>query len=204
MRGCWTSRAAGRDPRPRERLSKEVGQLRRDGDLEAAEQLQAESRELGADEQSLAAEHDAGVSGTARAPAAHPQPAAPRRARRRRRRRQPGRQGPDRAADGRLPSTSGCRTGRPATALGILDNERAAKISGAMFTMQRGAGRNPGAGAVPVRARPQRRRVRGDPAAVARDHGDADRHRPAAEVRRRRLLASSATTCGASRPPRCR
>ena len=29
-----------------------------------------------------------------------------------------------------------------ATALGILDNERATKISGAMFTMQRGAGRH--------------------------------------------------------------
>ena len=36
--------------------------------------------------------------------------------------------------------TSACRTGRPATALGILDNERATKISGAMFTMQRGLG----------------------------------------------------------------
>ena len=72
-------------------------------------------------------------------------------------------------------------------ALGILDNERAVKISGAMFTMQRGLGATLAPGAVPARARPQRRRVRGDPAAVARHHRHADRHRPAAEVRRRRL-----------------
>ena len=72
-------------------------------------------------------------------------------------------------------------------ALGILDNERAVKISGAMFTMQRGPRRHAEPGAVPARPRPQRRRLRGDPAAVARHHRHADRHRPAAEVRRRRL-----------------
>ena len=33
-----------------------------------------------------------------------------------------------------------CRTGRPAPALGILDNERAIKISGSMFAMTRGLG----------------------------------------------------------------
>ena len=38
------------------------------------------------------------------------------------------------------PSTSGHRTGRRRPQLGMLDNERAVKISGAMFTMQRGAG----------------------------------------------------------------
>ena len=38
-------------------ISKEVGQLRRDGDVGAAEQLQAESRELGDDERVLAVEH---------------------------------------------------------------------------------------------------------------------------------------------------
>ena len=37
-------------------------------------------------------------------------------------------------------STSGCRTGTSATELGILDLERAAKISGSMFTMYRGWG----------------------------------------------------------------
>ena len=47
--------------------------------------------------------------------------------------------------------------------------------------------RHAGPGAVPVRARQQRRRVRGDPPAVARHHRHAHRHRPAAEVRRRRL-----------------
>ena len=39
-------------------ISKEVGHLRRDGDVEAAERLQAESRELGDEERALAAEHD--------------------------------------------------------------------------------------------------------------------------------------------------
>ncbi len=48
--------------------------------------------------------------------------------------------GPVDLASPSFPSTGGCRTGRPATALGILDNERATKISGAMFTMQRGNG----------------------------------------------------------------
>ena len=56
-----------------------------------------------------------------------------------------------------------------------------------MFAMTRGARRHARPGAVPVRARPQRRRLRGDPPAVARHHGHADRHRPAAQVRRRRL-----------------
>ncbi len=59
-------------------------------------------------------------------------------------------------------------------------------------------------GPVPARARPQRRRVRGDPAAVAGHHGDADRHRPAARSSPTTPSPSSATTCGASPPPRCR
>ena len=37
---------------------KEVGRLRRDGDVTGAEALQVESRELGDDERALAAEHD--------------------------------------------------------------------------------------------------------------------------------------------------
>ena len=39
-------------------ISKEVGQLRRDGNVEAAEALQVESRSLGESEKRLAAEHD--------------------------------------------------------------------------------------------------------------------------------------------------
>ena len=88
--------------------------------------------------------------------------------------------------------------------LGILDNERAVKISGSMFTMQRRAApRWPGrcassrSTATPTRSRRSARRR-----LVLTD--DADRHRPAAQVRRRRLRRSSATTCGASPPPRCR
>ena len=49
-------------------------------------------------------------------------------------------------------------------ALGILDNERAVKISGSMFTMLRGPRRHAEPGPVPARPRPQRRRLRGDPA----------------------------------------
>ena len=84
-------------------------------------------------------------------------------------------------------STNGCRTGTSAPPSGILDNERAVKISGSMFTMLRGLGRHDEPGAVPARPRPQRRRLRGDPPAVARHHGHAHRHGAAAEVRRRRL-----------------
>jgi seryl-tRNA synthetase len=119
-------------------ISKEVGQLRRDGDAAAAERLQAESRDLGDDERSLAAEHDI-VSTTLRNLLLGipnlPHPDAP-----------------DGASDadnpvvkGPIGSTDATEHLRvphweTATQLGVLDNERAVKISGAMFTMQRGAG----------------------------------------------------------------
>ncbi len=119
-------------------ISKEVGQLRRDGNVEAAEQLQAESRALGDDERSLAAEHDE-VAGALRQLLLGipnlPHPDAP-----------------DGAGDSDNPVVKGPigSTDAPeyrrvphwetATQLGVLDNERAVKISGAMFTMQRGAG----------------------------------------------------------------
>ncbi|MGA7757433.1 MAG: serine--tRNA ligase [Ilumatobacteraceae bacterium] len=120
-------------------ISKEVGQLRRDGDVPGAEALQAESRALGDDERALAARHDQ-LSAKLR----HlllgipnlPHPDAP-----------------DGAGDTDNPVVTGpCGPLDPdtaphgvahwetGTALGILDNERAVKISGAMFTMQRGAG----------------------------------------------------------------
>lgn len=120
-------------------ISKEVGQRRRDGDVESAEVLQAESRELGDEERTLAAQHDAvaaelhqlllGIPNL-------PHPDAP--------------DGDDDAANPIITGPVGLRDDFPAfqrvphwetaTALGILDNERAVKIAGAMFTMQRGAG----------------------------------------------------------------
>ena len=48
--------------------------------------------------------------------------------------------------------------------LGILDLERGAKLSGSMFVMYRGAGASLVRALVPAGARPQRRRLRGDPA----------------------------------------
>ncbi len=120
-------------------LSKQVGAARRDGDTAAAEALQARSRELGDQEKALAAEADQ-LGGRLRdlllripnlpsdeAPDGaddHDNPVV---------------KGPFLPADGfaehqRVPHWD------TATALGILDNERATKISGAMFTMQRGPG----------------------------------------------------------------
>jgi seryl-tRNA synthetase len=119
-------------------ISKAVGRLRRDGDVTGAEALQAESRELGATEKALAAEHDE-VSAALRElllvipNLLHADV-------------------PDGASDADNPVVKGPfvpdafaeHTRVPhwetATALGILDAERATKISGSMFTMQRGAG----------------------------------------------------------------
>ena len=120
-------------------LSKQVGTLRRNGDDTAAEGLQAESRSLGDKEQTLAAETDEVTSklkdvllrlpniphadvvvGTDDS------------------------QNPTITGPMNLPSSfqehQRVAHWDTATALGILDNERAVKISGAMFTMQRGAG----------------------------------------------------------------
>ena len=120
-------------------LSKQVGALRRSGDDQAAEGLQAESRSLGDKEQSLAAEtdevtaklkdvllrlpnipHADVVVGTDDS------------------------QNPTITGPVNLPASfpehQRVAHWDTATALGILDNERAVKISGAMFTMQRGAG----------------------------------------------------------------
>ena len=120
-------------------LSKQVGTLRRNGDDKAAEGLQAESRSLGDKEQSLAAETDEVTSKLQdvllRLPnIPHADVVV----------------GTD---DSHNPTITGPMN-LPASfhehqrvahwdtgvALGILDNERAVKISGAMFTMQRGAG----------------------------------------------------------------
>ena len=119
-------------------LSKAVGQKRRDGDTAGAEALQAESRALGEQEQTLAAEADVLAAELRdlllRIPNL-PHPDAP-----------------DGASDHDNPVVVGpflpesfpdhqrVPHWETAAALGILDNERATKISGAMFTMQRGPG----------------------------------------------------------------
>jgi seryl-tRNA synthetase len=120
-------------------LSKQVGKLRRDGDNAGAEALQVRSRALGEHEKVLADELDV-VQGDLREVLLRipnlPHPDAP-----------------DGLTDADNPVVKGpiglaaefpehrrVPHWETATALGILDNERATKISGAMFTMQRGAG----------------------------------------------------------------
>ena len=119
-------------------LSKQVGSLRRDGRTDDAEALQAESRSLGEQERTLADESDelhAAIRDLLLQIPNLPHPDAP-----------------DGAGDHDnpvikgpfLPESFAEHQRMPhwdvAAALGILDNERATKISGAMFTMQRGAG----------------------------------------------------------------
>ena len=120
-------------------ISKEVGTLRRNGDAAGAEALMTTSRELGGRESELAAEFD-NVDAQLRELLLRipnlPHPDAP-----------------DGTGDHDNPVVSGPNN-MPATfadhqrvphwetgrALGILDNERAVKIAGTMFTMQRGLG----------------------------------------------------------------
>ena len=120
-------------------LSKQVGALRRNGDDKAAEGLQAESRSLGEKEQSLAAETDEVTAQLKdvllrlpNIPHADVVVGAD------------DSQNPTITGPNNLPATfpeyQRVAHWDTATALGILDNERAVKISGAMFTMQRGAG----------------------------------------------------------------
>jgi len=119
-------------------VSRDVGRLRRDGDLDAAEALQAESRALGDREKVLAGESDdvaAAVRDLLLVIPNLPHPDAP-----------------DGSSDADNPVVRGpflpdhfsehqrvphWETG---ATLGVLDSERATKLSGAMFTMQRGAG----------------------------------------------------------------
>jgi seryl-tRNA synthetase len=120
-------------------LSKQVGELRRSGDDKAAEVLQAESRSLGEKEQSLAAETDEVTAQLKdvllRLPnIPHADVVVG----------SDDSQNPTITGPNNLPATfpehQRVAHWDTATALGILDNERAVKISGAMFTMQRGAG----------------------------------------------------------------
>ena len=88
--------------------------------------------------------------------------------------------------------------------LGILDIERATKISGSMFAMYRGLGRPAAAGPGAAQPRPQRRRLRGGPPADAGAHRDDGRRPGTCPSSPTRPTTSSATTCGPSPPPRCR
>jgi len=120
-------------------LSKEVGQLRRAGDTAAAERLQAESRQLGGREKDLAVEHDARAGELRDLLLRIPNVISS--------------DAPDGGSEADNPVVKG-PIGLPeqfadhqrvphwetGTALGILDNERAIKVSGAMFAMTRGLG----------------------------------------------------------------
>lgn len=120
-------------------LSKLVGQARRDGDTATADDLQAQSRQLGSDEEILDSSFVV-IQGELREIMLRlpnlPHPDAP-----------------DGSSDAdnpiikgpvNLPATFADHQRIPhwevATALGILDNERATKIAASMFTMQRGLG----------------------------------------------------------------
>jgi seryl-tRNA synthetase len=120
-------------------FSKQVGLLRKAGDTEQAEQLQARSRELGEHERVLANEHDTVMAEVRELLLRIPNLPHP--------------DAPDGASDADNPVVTGpvglaaefadhlrMPHWDTAAALGILDNERATKISGAMFTMQRGLG----------------------------------------------------------------
>lgn len=120
-------------------LSKLVGAARRDGENEAAEKLQSESRTLGDDEKALAEAFET-VQGQLRDIMLRIPNV-------------PHSDAPDGANDQDNPLVKGPinlpaefsehqRVAHWVVAdeLGILDNERAVKLSGAMFTMQRGAG----------------------------------------------------------------
>jgi len=120
-------------------LSKQVGQLRKAGDSAAAETAMATSRELGDNERALVAEHELVSDELRQLLLRIPNI--------------PNADAPDGAGEDDNPLVKG-PVNLPdafpehqrvphwdsATALGILDNERATKISGAMFTMQRGLG----------------------------------------------------------------
>ena len=120
-------------------LSKDVGQMHRDGRPDDAQALQAESKELGSKESVLADEYDEVSVALRELLLGIPN--------------LPHELAPDGNSDEDNPVVIGPVAHRAtypewqriphwetATALGILDNERATKISGSMFTMQRGAG----------------------------------------------------------------
>ncbi len=120
-------------------LSKQVGERRRAGDAAAADELTAQSRALGDQEKQLAAEHESVGAELRELLLALPNLPHP--------------DAPDGVSEVDNPIVHG-PFGLPdefpeyqrvphwetGAALGILDNERATKISGSMFTITRGAG----------------------------------------------------------------
>jgi seryl-tRNA synthetase len=120
-------------------LSKQVGERRRAGDIGAADELAAQSRALGEQEKQLDDEHDLVAAELRDIVLVIPNLPHP--------------DAPDGASDADNPVVRG-PVGLPdefaehqrvphwetGAALGILDNERATKISGSMFTMTRGLG----------------------------------------------------------------
>ena len=120
-------------------ISKQVGQLRRDGDSGGAEALGNESRALGEREKTLATEHDGIAVELREILLALPN--------------LPHADAPDGASEddnvvvngphgllGEYPDYQRVPHWETGAALGILDNERAIKIAGSMFTMTRGLG----------------------------------------------------------------
>jgi len=119
-------------------ISKDVGMLRRDGKVDEAEALQAESRRLGEREKELDAAHDEAADALRQELLVIPN--------------LPFDGAPDGSSDADNPVVKGpflpdsfpehqrVPHWETATELGILDNERATKIAQSMWTMQRGAG----------------------------------------------------------------
>ena len=120
-------------------LSKQVGLKRREGDTAGAEALQASSRELGERERQLAVEADEASAALRELLLRIPNLPHPQAADGADERENPVVVGPNNMP-AEFPEHQRVPHWDTATALGILDNERATKISGAMFTMQRGAG----------------------------------------------------------------
>ncbi len=120
-------------------LSKLVGKARRDGETTTADALQAESRQLGSDEELLDSAFSV-IQGELREIMLRlpnlPHPQAPNGT--------TDAENPTIKGPVNLPTTFGehqrIAHWEIATKLGILDNERATKIAGSMFTMQRGLG----------------------------------------------------------------
>ena len=119
-------------------VSKQVGEHRRNGETAAAEALQEQSRAIGATEKLLADEHDEVTERLRQALLVIPNLPHP--------------DAPDGTSDADNPIVKGpflpesfedhkrVPHWESATALGILDNERATTIAQSMWTMQRGAG----------------------------------------------------------------
>ena len=120
-------------------LSKSVGAFRKSGDTASAEKLMAESRQLGDNEVSLAGEYDEVSAALRDVLLRLPNVPHPDVVRGVGDSENPVIKGPVNMPNS-FPEHRRVAHWETATALGILDNERAVKISGAMFTMQRGAG----------------------------------------------------------------